>query len=116
MHATVKTGHLILMSLGLFLLCGVVRRLPTTRTSPCKAGFSRSDLRFFYGEPLRIELVAGGGVGEDWYYQFVTWNNSHPTQAGETTTGGVRRKIQFRFRRLGDIEDHRESTPSTSPQ
>ncbi len=38
--------------------------------SHIRAGMSRDDLRFFFGEPLRIEQVENGG--EVWYYRVVT--------------------------------------------
>jgi hypothetical protein len=33
-----------------------------------RVGMSREDLRFYFGEPLRIEAT---DWGEDWYYRFV---------------------------------------------
>lgn len=37
-----------------------------------RGGMSRDDLKFYFGNPLRIEAVSSGG--EDWYYSFAGWS------------------------------------------
>ena len=49
-------------------------------------GMSRDTLRSEFGEPLRIEPVAGGG--EDWYYNFVIWQAQPTSEAGKSLDGG----------------------------
>jgi outer membrane protein assembly factor BamE (lipoprotein component of BamABCDE complex) len=51
---------------------------PHDAYSTALAGMSRNNLRFYFGEPLRIQSTPGGG--EDWYYRFNTWK-SQPTGA-----------------------------------
>ena len=41
---------------------------PELGRSPIRVGMPREDLRFFFGEPLRIERTDSGG--EDWFYRF----------------------------------------------
>ena len=48
---------------------------------PVRLGMSRDDLRFYFGEPLRIERTASGR--EDWYYRFGT---RQPRVVGESGT------------------------------
>ncbi len=57
-------------------------------------GMSRDDLKFYFGNPVRIEPVAGGG--ENWIYRFSAWkteqqNSSDTTYDfdGKTTTSSV---------------------------
>lgn len=53
--------------------------------SHIRAGMTRDDLRFFFGEPLRIERVENGG--EVWYYRVVTANT--PMVEGAAWEGPV---------------------------
>jgi len=43
-------------------------------------GMSRTELRSYFGEPLRVERNVAGG--EDWYYRFAAWE-THPTGSTE---------------------------------
>jgi hypothetical protein len=43
-----------------------------------RVGMSREDVRFYFGEPLRIEATPWG---EDWYYRCLYWSN--PQVGGE---------------------------------
>jgi len=52
-------------------------------------GMSRNNLRYYFGEPLRVESTGAGG--ENWYYRFSSWKKE-PTGTSGTTidpvTGG----------------------------
>lgn len=74
------TRHLGLIAISLFVLVGCASA-PKTADTTVQAGMSRNNLRFYFGEPLRIEPVASGG--EDWYYRFVAWK-VHPTSEAGT--------------------------------
>src|ERR1700744_4988509 len=57
-------------------------------------GMSRDDLKFYFGAPVRVEQVAGGG--ENWIYRFQNWkteqqNSTETTDAfgAKTTTSSV---------------------------
>ena len=63
-----------------------------------RLGMPRDDLRFFFGEPLRIETVQTGG--EVWYYRVISPNT--PRMEGEawqdpyTASGGVAMSVSPR--------------------
>jgi hypothetical protein len=57
------------IALGLFLVAGCASD-PKNAYATVLAGMSRNNLRFYFGEPLRIEPAAAGG--EDWYYRFAS--------------------------------------------
>jgi hypothetical protein len=59
---------LALLSTLLFAGCVTQPEMASVR-----AGMSREDLRFYFGEPVRIQATDSGG--EDWYYRFVSWTN-----------------------------------------
>ena len=71
----------VLLALGWLAFAGCASAPPTSDIA-VRLGMSRDDLRFFFGEPLRIERAASGG--EDWYYRFVAWK-TQPTHASGTT-------------------------------
>ena len=66
-----KISHPLSLALGLCLLTGCTTTPKTY--SQVLAGMSRNNLRFWFGEPLRIEHLASGG--EDWYYHFSSWQS-----------------------------------------
>ena len=76
-----KTRYIILAALCL----GVCAGCTTTTHEPTYAsvmeGMSRNNLRFYFGEPLRLEPAAAGG--ELWYYRFAAWK-VHPTSESGT--------------------------------
>ena len=72
-----KTRDIALVAVGLFLLAGCAST-PKTADVAVQSGMSRADLRFYFGEPLRI--VPGPWGGEDWYYRFVSLK-TRPTGA-----------------------------------
>lgn len=49
---------------------------------------SRTDLRVYFGEPLRIERGPWGG--EDWYYRFAAWKTGPTGSTGTTEEFGER--------------------------
>ncbi len=61
--------RLMLALVALAAMAGCVTE-PELERSPIRVGMSRQDLRFFFGEPVRIEAIDSGG--EDWYYRFVS--------------------------------------------
>lgn len=69
----------LVVAISLCLLAGC-ESTPKTYTHVME-GMSRNNLRFWFGEPLRIESKAGGS--EDWYYRFSSWE-SKPTGSSET--------------------------------
>ena len=75
-----KTCHLLIAALGLGLLAGCATG-PDATYSTVLEGMTRTNLRYNFGAPLRIEARAGGG--EDWYYHFSSWQ-SQPTGASGT--------------------------------
>lgn len=62
--------------------CAGCATAPPTRYSTVLEGMSRNNLRFYFGEPLRIEPGPSGG--ENWYYRFSSWH-ANPTGAAETS-------------------------------
>ena len=66
------------MSLSVFVGCAARE----TTYSTVMEGMSRNVLRANFGEPLRIEPQASGG--EDWYYNFSSWQ-AQPTGSSGTT-------------------------------
>ena len=59
---------------------------PHDAYSTAMAGMSRNNLRFYFGEPLRIEPTSGGG--EDWYYHFKTWKTQATGDSGTNNDFG----------------------------
>ncbi len=51
-----------------------------------RAGMSRDDVRFFFGNPSRIETLPTGG--EDWYYSFAFWTPAQVQSAAEVDPYG----------------------------
>ena len=75
-----QTSTLLFLSFVIaFAGCATVSE---TSDTPVRLGMLRDDLRYHYGEPLRIERGPSGG--ENWYYRFVTWR-PHQTQESTTT-------------------------------
>lgn len=61
-----KIRNIWVVALSLCLLSGCASTPKTY--SHVLEGMSRNNLRFWFGEPLRVEHLASGG--EDWYYRF----------------------------------------------
>jgi hypothetical protein len=73
--------------LGLLLLPGcATTEDPVTSEFAVRVGMSRETLRLRYGEPVRIEKVAGGG--EDWYYRFYAWKVQPVGESGTSVEYG----------------------------
>jgi hypothetical protein len=72
-------GNLILAALCCLVFAGCAC-FQKTADAAVKLGLSRSDLRLYFGEPLRIERTAAGG--EDWYYRFISWRTHPVSEAG----------------------------------
>lgn len=71
----------LLFALGaIALLGGCATDSPSTAPEArVQLGMSRDDLKFYFGAPVRIEPVAGGG--EKWIYRF----RAEPQSSTETT-------------------------------
>lgn len=82
-----KTRDIVLAALSLFLLAGCAS-FPETSDTAVQLGMSRDNLRFHFGEPLRIEPVPAGG--EDWYYRFVSWKTRPTSESGTSEAFGER--------------------------
>ncbi len=80
---------------------------------PVRVGIPRSDLKFYFGEPLRIEPVAAGG--EDWYYHFVSWE-THPAQSAGTTTNEFGQTSTYISASFGSSRDTEERPIHVSAQ
>lgn len=65
------------LSLGVFGGCATSPKTPDVAVH---VGMSRSELKLYFGEPLRTEPAASGG--ENWYYRFITWKNGPTGSAG----------------------------------
>ncbi|HSY17164.1 MAG TPA: hypothetical protein VK815_02475 [Candidatus Acidoferrales bacterium] len=76
-----KTRSLALATISLLAFAGCATTHEPTYSTVLE-GMTRNVLRYNFGEPLRIEPRAAGG--EDWYYNFSTWQ-TQPT--GSTSTG-----------------------------
>lgn len=72
-----KTRYIVSVALSWLLLAGCASDPKHTYTSVME-GMSRNNLRYYFGEPLRIEPAAAGG--ENWYYRFSSLR-SKPTGA-----------------------------------
>jgi outer membrane protein assembly factor BamE (lipoprotein component of BamABCDE complex) len=66
--------------LGLYLLAACASN-PKHAYTTVVEGMSRNNLRYYFGEPLRIVPTASGG--EDWYYRFASWKTK-PTGTAAT--------------------------------
>ena len=66
-----KPRALILVLFAAVAVAGCVTEEPEP-AARVRVGMSRDDLRFYFGEPLRVQATESGG--EDWYYRFVSWN------------------------------------------
>jgi len=75
-----KTLPLLATALSLLLFTGCATG-PDATYSTVLEGMTRTNLRYNFGEPLRIEPRSGGG--EDWYYHFSSWQ-SQPTGSSGT--------------------------------
>lgn len=67
------TRYCLLCLLALSLVCALAGcATESARSEPARVrvGMSRDDLKFFFGNPSRIEPLPDGG--EDWYYSFAT--------------------------------------------
>jgi outer membrane protein assembly factor BamE (lipoprotein component of BamABCDE complex) len=80
-----KTRGLALLAMSWFVLAGC-ESAPHTAVTAVQLGMSRSDLKLYFGEPLRIERVAPGG--EDWYYRFAAWKARPTSEAGNRVDFG----------------------------
>jgi hypothetical protein len=63
------------------VLVGCVSDSERAEPPRVRIGMSRDDLRFYFGNPMRIEPAASGG--EDWYYSFASWG---PPQVESTSS------------------------------
>ena len=75
-----KSRYIFLAAISLFIFTGCATR--ETTYSTVMEGMSRNVLRANFGEPLQIEPRASGG--EDWYYNFSSWQ-AQPTGSSGTT-------------------------------
>ena len=66
----------IIFALSIMILAGCATA-PEEKYTSVLEGMSRNNLRYYFGEPLRVETTAAGG--ENWYYRFSSWK--------EETTG-----------------------------
>jgi outer membrane protein assembly factor BamE (lipoprotein component of BamABCDE complex) len=80
-----KTKYTVLVGMGLFLLAGCASG-PKNAYSSVLAGMSRNNLRFYFGEPVRIVPAASGG--EDWYYRFSSWQPQPTGSSGTSEESG----------------------------
>lgn len=55
---------------------------PESSDIAVRAGMTSSDLKLFFGEPVRVQPGADGGA--DWYYRFVMWNSHASSESGVT--------------------------------
>jgi hypothetical protein len=76
-----------LLGLALMLGGGCASE-PRTSDMGVHLGMSRDDLRFFFGEPVRVEPDGAGG--ESWYYRFVTWKARPGGESGSSVENGER--------------------------
>jgi hypothetical protein len=80
-----KTTHIVLAAISLCLLAGCATESETSSPTVL-AGMSRNDLKFYCGEPLRVESGASGS--EDWYYRFSSWQPEPTGEAGTSADFG----------------------------
>jgi outer membrane protein assembly factor BamE (lipoprotein component of BamABCDE complex) len=76
-----KIRYTVLAALGLCLMAGCASNSKPAYAS-VMAGMSRNNLRFYFGEPSRVEPTAAGG--ETWYYRFSSWQ-AQPTGSSGTS-------------------------------
>ena len=76
---------LALVAISAFVLAGCASA-PETAATAVRLGMSRSDLKLYFGEPLRVEPAAAGG--ENWYYRFSAWRARPTSEAGNTVDFG----------------------------
>jgi hypothetical protein len=74
-----KTRPLLSTAIILCLLAGCASG-PHATYSTVLEGMTRANLKYNFGEPLRIEPRAGGG--EDWYYHFSSWQSQPAGSSG----------------------------------
>jgi outer membrane protein assembly factor BamE (lipoprotein component of BamABCDE complex) len=79
----IKNPSFALFAVIIIILAGCATTSETSDT-PVRLGMLRDDLRYHYGEPLRIEKDGEGG--EFWYYHFVSWK-PYQTQESTSTVG-----------------------------
>ncbi|MDR3457072.1 MAG: hypothetical protein P4N60_06470 [Verrucomicrobiae bacterium] len=82
-----KTRNLVLTALSLCLLAGCATG-PHATYSTVLEGMTRTNLKYNFGEPLRIEPRSGGG--EDWYYRFSSWQSQPVGSSGTRDDFGQR--------------------------
>ena len=80
-----RTPGLVLSALSLFLFAGCASA-PVTAETTLRLGMSQDDLRFFFGQPVRIEQTAKGGA--DWYYRFYGWQATPDSSSGTSIDNG----------------------------
>ena len=81
-----KSRCIFLAAISLFIFAGCATR--ETTYSTVMEGMSRNVLRSNFGEPLRIEPGASGG--EDWYYNFSSWQTQPTGSSGTIEDFGER--------------------------
>jgi hypothetical protein len=101
-----KLSHILSVAAGLCLLSGCVSAPKTYST--VLEGMSRNNLRYWFGEPLRIEHPASGG--EDWYYRFSSWQSRPVDNPGLKEDYGQQQTVvsgglQF-YQRIEDLPVH----------
>lgn len=75
----IKYVCFVIVSLCLFAGCA---SSPETNDIAVRAGMTSSDLKLFFGEPVRVQPGANGGA--DWYYRFAVWNSHASSESGVT--------------------------------
>lgn len=75
----------IVIALSIMVLAGCASA-PEKQYTRVLEGMSRNNLRYYFGEPLRIEPVGAGD--ENWYYRFSSWKAA-PTGTSGTTVDTV---------------------------
>jgi hypothetical protein len=71
----------IIIAISLLVPAGCATA-PEGKHATVMEGMSRNNLRFYFGEPSRIETTASGG--ETWYYRFSSWNAQPSSNSGTT--------------------------------
>jgi len=99
-----KTGYIVLAALSLWVFAGCSTG-PKTTYSNVLEGMSRNNLRFYFGEPLRIEPNAAGG--ENWYYHFAAWKVKPVGESGTRDDFGEKTSyVSLGLSGSKEIEEH----------
>ncbi len=86
-HITMKIKYVYFVTVSLCVFAGCASS-PETSDIAVRAGMTSSDLKLFFGEPVRVQPGANGGA--DWYYRFALWNSHATSESGTTAdTSGV---------------------------